>query len=384
MPKLTTTRLTNRTVKSLKTSQEGGTWVADADLRGFAAKVFPSGAIAFGVRYRTPNGRRKAFVFGRWGEMTPEDARKKAGDLLAAVRRGEDPADSREKDRAMPTVAERVATYLAQVRLQKKRPGEDERYLGLAEERWKHVSLDKLTHDDIPAFRDSLSKTPTQANRAIASVRSFLQDAVRAGLIRSNPAWNVRPYRENPPRARVLTAEEMNSILEALAEEADPHAKAALTMLVETGARVSEVLNARWSDLDFDAGTWRIPSPKAGRPQTLPIAKTTIKMLRALPELGLYIIAGLDPERRRADLKGPWKRALDRSGVRDVTLHDLRRTFGLHVARTAGLHVASKLLRHADIRVTERVYAPLGLDDLREAMEHRADVLPFRKVTEAK
>jgi len=38
------------------------------------------------------------------------------------------------------------------------------------------------------------------------------------------------------------------------------------------------------------------------------------------------------------------------------------------VSKQAGLHVASKLLRHSDIRVTERVYAPLGIDELRVAM----------------
>ena len=52
-----------------------------------------------------------------------------------------------------------------------------------------------------------------------------------------------------------------------------------------------------------------------------------------------------------------------------VTVHDIRRTFGLDVARMFGLHVASKLLRHADVRVTERVYAPLSTEDLRKATE---------------
>ena len=56
----------------------------------------------------------------------------------------------------------------------------------------------------------------------------------------------------------------------------------------------------------------------------------------------------------------------------------MRRTFGLHVAKAAGLHVASKLLRHGDVRITEKVYAPLGLDDLRTALEKRAPVLTFK------
>ncbi|HQR44587.1 MAG TPA: hypothetical protein PK598_01065 [Thermoanaerobaculia bacterium] len=63
----------------------------------------------------------------------------------------------------------------------------------------------------------------------------------------------------------------------------------------------------------------------------------------------------------------------------DVHIHDLRRTFGLHVAKAAGLHVASKLLRHGDVRITERVYAPLGIETLRAAVEKRSEVLPFPK-----
>jgi integrase len=76
-------------------------------------------------------------------------------------------------------------------------------------------------------------------------------------------------------------------------------------------------------------------------------------------------VPGRDPEYHRADLKDPWEGVRAAARLEGVTIHDLRRTFGLHVARKAGLHIASKLLRHSDIRVTERVSAPLGIDDLR-------------------
>jgi integrase len=63
----------------------------------------------------------------------------------------------------------------------------------------------------------------------------------------------------------------------------------------------------------------------------------------------------------------------------DIHIHDLRRTFGLHVARRAGIYVASRLLRHSSVDITARHYAPLGLDDLRKALEAReADVIPLR------
>ena len=88
------------------------------------------------------------------------------------------------------------------------------------------------------------------------------------------------------------------------------------------------------------------------------------------------------PGGHRADLRHDWEAIKATTGIADVHIHDLRRTFGLEVAKKAGLHIASKLLRHGDVRITERVYAPLGVEDLREATENlatdRGTVLPMR------
>ena len=67
----------------------------------------------------------------------------------------------------------------------------------------------------------------------------------------------------------------------------------------------------------------------------------------------------------------------DAKVVGTARLHDIRKTFGLHVARAAGLAVASRLLRHSDVRVTERHYARLETDDLRVGLEKRAKLLTF-------
>ena len=81
----------------------------------------------------------------------------------------------------------------------------------------------------------------------------------------------------------------------------------------------------------------------------------------------------------RSDLERPWYAIREATDLMDVNIHDVRRTFGPRVSQQAGLHVASKLLRHSDIRVTERVYAPLGIDELLvamgEAQEQRVEVV---------
>ena len=144
---------------------------------------------------------------------------------------------------------------------------------------------------------------------------------------------------------------------------------------------MSEVLHAKWEDMDLDQGLWRIPRPKSGRAQVQPLSPNSVVLLAQLPKQSIYIIPGRKQDRPRSDLQKPWAFIKEKAKLKGVTIHDIRRTFGLQIAKAKGLHVASKLLRHSDIRVTERHYAPLGIDELREALVEREKVLPMRKKT---
>jgi integrase len=385
--------ITKRTLEALRTSDPRGTTFADAELEGFYVVVYPTWkpgrdrektrpdgySRVFGVRYRL-GGRRKKTAVGAFGPLTVEEARARARQLLAKAELDEDPGAERARRRLMPTFEEWGKLYLERIRGRKKYPRSDERFIPMAIKRWGDRLLDTISREDVTAFHQSLKDTPTQANRWLASVRSCLSEAVRSGHVTTNPARGVQHFRENPPRARVLSDDELDRALKALRVEEDPHGSAAPRPLIEPGARGAEVIRARWEDVDLDAATWRLPATKAGHPQMVPLARSTVAFLRRLPRIGPWVIPGRNPEEPRAELRGPWERLKASAGLTDVTIHDLRRTFGLHVAKTAGLHVASKLLRHSDIRVTERVYAPLGLDDLRAAVERRqADVIKLER-----
>ena len=377
-------RLTKRTVDALPPSERTTfDLYTDTDLPGFGLKVFPSGTKKYFYEYGE-HGKRRRMTLGAHGPLTPDQARKIAKDRMAAVVQGRDPIEERRARREMPTFGSWVDTYLEEAARRKKSVRDDRSYLGQARKRWGSRPLDQLTADDVHKMMQQMSKGhPIRGNRWLASVRACLAAAWRLDLVEANPAMKVKLNRENPPRARVLSEDEMQRVLAAIDHLEDPFARTGLLLLILTGARASEVLRAQWADIDLDDATWRIPSPKAGHPQVVPLHTEAVSLLRDLPRLGPYLLPGRDKERHRVDLKRPWAAVLKGAEVEDVHLHDLRRTFGLQVARTAGLHVASKLLRHADVRVTERVYAPLGLDDLRagleKAAEARGNVVPLRK-----
>ncbi|GDX83845.1 integrase [Deltaproteobacteria bacterium] len=386
--------ITKRLVDSMKPQDGKRTKVYDDTVTGFGVVAYPTGKKAFFLEYG-PRGKQRRMSLGQYGGLTVDAARAMAQAKAAEVVAGNDPLDSREERRKMHTYGEWVSEYLEGVRRRKKQPRHDERYLApsaearkhgrkraageskppaaAVAEQWGKRPLDEITRRDVQAAMESMAaRGHTTANRWLASVRACFGAAHRDGVISENPAATIKLFREAPPRARVLTDAEFARVVEAFDALADLHVRAAFLLLLDTGARKSEALNARWEDIDLDGGLWRIPSPKAGRPQVVPLGDATVAWLRDVERLGPWLVPGRDGTKARTDLRRAWDQVREAAAVRDVTIHDLRRTFGLHIARKAGLHIASKLLRHSDIRVTERVYVPLGLDAMREAADDMA------------
>ncbi len=352
----------------------------DDELHGFGIAVYPAGGKAFFVMYGQAHKRRRMSI-GKYGALTCEQARTKAKEIMAKLNKGSDPIETKTAARTLPTFSKWAAEYLKTADKRKKNPKPDHRYLGMAVKAFGKKLITAVTVEDVQTIRDRLDDEGkrAEANRFLASVRACMQEAYRKGHIESNPVFRIRGLPERPPRERVLSDDEFKRILEAIDKIADPFIKAAFTLLVQTGARLSEVLHAEWRNIDLEQRLWALPSTKAGKRQVLPLTPNIAKLLAELPRLGPYVIPGHDPNKPRFDLKNPWEKLKTEAKLTDVCIHDLRRSFGLQVAKKSGLHVASKLLRHSDIRVTERVYAPLGIDDLRDALVEREKGMPSNK-----
>lgn len=415
-------KLTRRGLANIKPGQ-ARTIYYDADLAGFALRVEPTGRQTYFVEYRPGAGGRnvgkKRYTIGTTLEFSPEEARKRAGDVLATVRLGGDPAAARKKERAVPRFADFAQTYLED-EADRLKPNTIANYRSYIS---RHLTpalgamqIDKITGVDIARLHRKVGKAKkTTANRLLEVVGSIFRHAALAGYVPkgTNPARDITAFREEG-RERFLSADELARLGDslALAESAglpwkasdskhvpknnqrtviDRHACDAIRLLILTGLRMREVLNMRWADIDFERGTVLLPDTKTGRRHAV-LSAPALTLLSEIERLGNYVIRGDAADKPRADLNRPWRAIRAHAGLDDVRIHDLRHSFA-SVAVSGGvpLAVIGKMLGHAQAATTQR-YAHLGDDPLKAAADtvasriaaamtkRKADVVPIRKV----
>ena len=119
-------------------------------------------------------------------------------------------------------------------------------------------------------------------------------------VVASMPFQN--PVPDNKTRSK--TASGFQSLVQA-----EKLLQVAFVLLLDTGARLSEVLRAKWEDFELDpedhSGTWRIPSPKAAKPQAVPILPHVGAVIAATPRLEekrAYLVPGRNALVPRTDL----------------------------------------------------------------------------------
>ena len=368
-------RLTEALVASLQPAARDRI-LYDDRVVGFALRITPAGTRLFSVRAYV-NGKRRTAPLGRFPELGVAQARDLALQALADMRRGLDPTEARKaraKARAAAevTVAELTVRWMAEHVRPKLKPKTVIKYEQLLARLILPVLGDipvaRLAVDDISRFHAALAHIPRSANHAKAIVSALLNFGCALGLRApgDNPARRVRPYRERQSE-RFLSETELVAAAEgiAAAERAGkigPYAAAGLRLALFTGARSGEITAAEWGHINWQRRFLRLPDSKNNQPRTIHLSDAAIEVLRGLPRVRPYIIAGAIPGEPYKNLTRAWAIARRFAGLEDVRLHDLRHSYAsLAASQGIGLPMIGKLLGHRNPATTAR-YAHLARD----------------------
>jgi len=242
--------------------------------------------------------------------------------------------------------------------------------------KWKNRKLSNISVDDVARLHDRLGKENGRyaANRTVALLRTMLNLGRHWRLFDGpNPTEGIKMFREEK-RERFLSPEELRRVNEALAEEPNVFWREYFPLSLLLGTRRSELLSARWADIDLEQRTWRLPMTKAGRSHLLPLPTPVIDILASLAsrDKSEWVFPGSGSTGHLAEPKKAWQRIRERAGVPDVRIHDLRRTLGSWLSGQGyNLQLIGKALNHSSVSTTQ-VYARLDINPLREALERNS------------
>jgi hypothetical protein len=261
----------------------------DDALPAFGLRV-QGGKKSWVIQYRAGDAKQRRLTVATAEQLSVTDARKKAGELLAAVKLGHDPAEAKRERIAKAnaprpvTLGEAAELYLrhARVKLKPRSYIEVERHL---RQHWQPLvksSLTTITRADVAKQLSEIAKSgPFAANRARATLNTLFNWAMSRGLTDASPVMGTKPETREISRDRVLTDEELRLVWE---NAGDGDYRAIVRLLILTGQRRDEIGAMRWSEVDLDKAVWTIPGErtKNRRAHDVPLSDEAVTILNGV------------------------------------------------------------------------------------------------------
>lgn len=393
--------ITQRSLKTLRAPKEGNVIHYDDQIQGFGVRITAAGVVAFILNYRIA-GRERRYTIGRYPEWSADAARDEALELRAKIRKEVDPLQERDSSRTEPLVSDLAHDYIERHALPHKRPGsvrnDRQKIERIILPKFGHLRVRAVGRRDIESLHGSLKATPYHANRVLSLLSTMFSFAIEWGWREDNPAQGLQRYQEDK-RETWLSEVQLRRLEAALQDYPDQEAAHAIRLLIVTGARAGELLQAEWSQFDLDRGVWTKPShhTKQKKIEHVPLNRAALSILSDLADKrrSTYLFPGRHKLSPRVTLRRPWIQVLKAAGLATaepfqgkrrkliryrptVRIHDLRHTFASHlVSRGESLHKVGRLLGHTSPQTTAR-YAHLDDGALRDAANNFGNV--YRRV----
>ena len=380
-------KLTDKSLRNLK-PQVGERVIGDGG--GLWVRILPAakgGSINFYYRFEL-NHKERRYNCGSYPTTTLAHARKQRDAARALVKQGIDPVEHDEAQQA---------AHLAALAVTKAQKTVRELF-----DDWERVHLSvnrndggkeirRLFNNDIFPVIGDIQATSVRlphivqvvdrirdrgarrrANQTLSLLRQMFRHGLARGIVDTEPTLGLSRQHaggRETPRSRNLSKAEIEELAQKL-----PHSglhdrlRAAIWVLLATGARVGELSKAQWTDIDLKKQVWLIPAAnsKNGRQHEIHLSLLAQRQLRIISNYrsSVYVLSGRLPG-THIDEKTLSKAVRDR--IRAVplrqrstksntltlagggwTVHDLRRTFATRLG-DLGIepHIVERCLNHA-------------------------------------
>ena len=349
----------------------------DTELTGFFLEYRSRGKGTYYFRYRDRTGRTRQQRLGKLSDTPVADARVRAHQLQQTINAGDDIQQSAHSHREIPTLRTFVSDrYLPYVKEHKRSWDTDETNLRLhLLPAFGEKPMDRITRAEVTALHQRLKQQGYAAgtcNRILVLLKFVFNCALRWEILPSssvNPCVGVTPFADHGARERYLTDGEVKRLLAVLDTTRQTMVAQIVKLLLYTGARRSEIVNARWEHLDLDQQILTVPLSKSGKPRYIALPDAAVTLLRQIPRNPDIPWVFFNPKTKKPPVSfyAAWHTLRTKAGIPDVRLHDLRHSYASFLVRSGrSLYEVQKLLGHYDPKVTMR-YAHLSARSLVDA-----------------
>ncbi len=385
-------KFTKSSLKKLPTPNKKTTY-QDVDTRYLHFVITPKDTRTY-YYIRKVKGRPKYIKIANYGDVSIKAAQERVSQINTDVMCG---IDTKQKEKENVTLQEAIEYWL------------------------KHREKVKGWHQDIPdsmrrfdlhvpqllknkkiidISRGELRKLHIKtrdnvgihtSNRLLQNIRTAINFLVKHDYnIPQNPAAMIDLFKEQS-RARFIKEDEVERFFTELMKSDSQDFKDFVLIALFTSKRRSNVLTAEWSEIDFNKKIWTIPGKKTknGDDDVTVLDDAVIKILnhrkKDQAEKGIktnwIFNSPLSKSGHYADPTKAWQALLKRANIKDLRIHDLRRTLASWMAnQNVSLHMIASVLGQKSTGVTP-TYARLSVDPKREAVSNAvAEILKIGKL----
>lgn len=376
---------TKKTLEKLS-AQEKRFSVFDDDVSGLGLAIYPTGQKTF-FHLKKVQGWPQRTTIGAFPDLSVDQARGKASELNGKLSmwkansyEGQNPV---ERPKKVSTLGQVLAHYIENhLKASAKDPGHAVKYANwqfdaylaslrnrpLGTIRREHV---RELHAGIAAKNGGVT-----ANRTITFLRTLFNHAIDPDVALwdgANPCAKPKKFlAHEQSRKRTIERNEAPKFFKELTRESHRDLRDFLLLALSTAARKGTVLSMRWDELDWKRELWIIPSPKGKKgkePHVVPLTKLALSVLKERPRVNEWVFSGR--KGHLTTIKKPWKRFLERTGIHDLRIHDMRRTIATSEGETgASTEVIQKTLGHEESSAATKIYDRSDRrDEIRGAMD---------------